>query len=62
MHLIRDDFTRLNAVYFKRSKDGVTKYFSQYFADYRCTGVRSPVDVRLDDSAEFKGGVFTDLC
>ena len=37
--LVRDDFTKLKAVHFMRSKDEVTKYFSQYLADYRFTGV-----------------------
>ena len=53
MLLIRYDFTRLNAVYFMCSKVEVTKYFSQYLADYRFTGVPSPVEVvRTDDAAE----------
>ena len=63
MLMIRDDFTRFNAVYFMRSKNGVSRYFRQYLADYRSTGVTCPVEtVRTDDAAEFKGGTFADLC
>ena len=63
MLMIRDDFTRFNAVYFMRSKDEVSRYFRQYLADYRFTGVPCPVEtVRTDDAAEFKGGAFADLC
>ena len=63
MFMIRDDFSRLNAVYFMRSKDGVTKYFIQYLVDYRFTGVLSPVNVvRTDNAAEFEAGAFADLC
>ena len=52
-----------NAVYFMRSKDEVSRYFRQYLADYRFTGVPCPVGtVRTDDAAEFKGGAFADLC
>ena len=52
--MIRDDFTRFNAVYFMRSKDEVSRYFRQYLADYRYTGVPCPVEtVRTDDTAEF---------
>ena len=38
MLMIRDDFTRLNAIYFMRSKDEVCRYFRQHLADYRFTG------------------------
>ena len=63
MLLIRDDFTRLNSDYFMGSKVEDTKYFMQYLAEYRFTGVPSPVEVvRTDDAAEFKGGAFADLC
>ena len=63
MLMIRDDFTRFNAVYFMRSKDEVSRYFRQYLADYRFTGVPCPVEtVRTDDAAEFKGGAFADIC
>ena len=63
MLMIRDDFTRFNAVYFMRSKDEVSRYFRQYLVDYRVTGVPCPVEtVRTDDVAEFKGGAFADLC
>ena len=42
---------RLNVVYFLRSKDEVTKYFSQYLVDYRFSGVPFPVEViRTDDA------------
>ena len=45
------------------SKVDVNKYFSQNLADYRFTGVPSPVEVvRTDDAAEFKRGAFADLC
>ena len=45
-----------------RSKIEGIKYFSQYLADYRFTGVPFPVEVvRTDDAAEFKGGAFADL-
>ena len=61
--MIRDDFIRFNAVYFTRSKYEVSRYFRQYLADYRFTGVPCPVEtVRTDDAAEFKGGAFADLC
>ena len=33
MLMIRDDFTRSNAVYFMRSKDEVSRYVRQYLAD-----------------------------
>ena len=63
MLLIRDDFTRLNAVYFMRSKIEATKYFSQYLADYCFTDVPSPIEVvRTDNAAESEGGAFADLC
>ena len=63
MLMIRDDFTRFNAVYFMRSKDEVSRYFKQYLAGYHSTGVRCPVEtVRTDDAAEFKVGAFADLC
>ena len=63
MLMIRDDFTRFNAVYFMRSKDEVSRYFRQYLADYRFTGVPCPVEaVRTDDAAEFKGRASADLC
>ena len=63
MLMIRDDFTRFNAVYFMRSKDVVSRYFRQYLVDYRFTGVRCPVEtVRTDDAAEFKGHAFVVLC
>ena len=63
MLMIRDDFTRLNAVYFMRSKDDVSIYFRQYLAGYRFIGVPYPVEtVRTDDAAQFKGGAFADLC
>ena len=63
MLMIRDDFTRFNAVYFMPSKDEVSRYFRQYLADYRFTGVSCPVEtVRTGDAAEFKGGAFADLC
>ena len=35
MLMIRDDFTRFNAVYFMRSKDEFSRYFRQYLVDYR---------------------------
>ena len=61
--MIRDDFTRLNAEYFMRSKDEVSRYFRQHLADYRFTGVPCPVEaVRTDDAAQFNGGAFADLC
>lgn len=54
MLMVRYDLTRLNAVYVVRSEDNVTEYFSQCLADYRFTGVLSPVKiVRTDDAAEF---------
>ena len=63
MLMIRDDFTRFNAVYFMGSKDEVSRYLRQYLTDYRFTGVPCPVEtVRTDDAAEFKGGAFADLC
>ena len=63
MLMIRDDFTRFIDVYSMRSKDEVSRYFRQYLADYRFTGVPCPVEtVRTDDAAEFKGGAFADLC
>ena len=63
MLMIRDDFTRLNAFYFMRSEDEVSRYFRQYLADYRFTGVPCPVEtVRADDAAEFKHEAFADLC
>ena len=63
MLMIRDDFTRFNAVYSMLSKNKVSRYFRQYLADYRFTGVPCPVEtVRTDDAAEFKGGAFADLC
>ena len=63
MLMIRDDFIGFNAIYFMHNKDEVSRYFRQYLADYRFTGVPCPVEtVRTDDAAEFKGGVFTDLC
>ena len=63
MLMIRDDFTRFSAVYFMCSKDEVSRYFSQYLADYRFTGVPCPVEtVRIDDAAKFKGGAFAKLC
>ena len=63
MLMIRDGFTRFNAVYFMRSKDEVSRYFRQYLADYRFTGVPCPVEtVCTDDAAEFEGGAFADLC
>ena len=63
MLMIRDDFTRFNAVYFMRSKDEVSRYFRQYFADSCFTGVPCPVEtVRTDDAAEFKVGAFAVLC
>ena len=61
--LVRDDFTKLKALHFMRSKDEVTKYFSQYLADYRFTGVPPPAEVvRSDNAAECQGGVFANLC
>ena len=46
-----------------RNKDEVSRYFRQYFADYRFTGVPCAVEtVRTDDAAKFKDGVFADLC
>ena len=52
MLMIRDDFTRLNAFYFMRSEDEVSRYFRQYLADYRFTGVPCPVEtVCADDAA-----------
>lgn len=39
MLLIRDDVTRLDAIHFVCSKVEVVKYFSQYLADYRFTGM-----------------------
>ena len=63
MLMIRDDFTRFNAVYFMRSKGEVFRYFRQYLADYRFTGVPCAVEtVRTDDAAEVKGGAFANLC
>ena len=63
MLMIRDDFTRFNAVYFMHSKNEVSRYFKQYRADYRFTGVPCPVEtVRTGDAVEFKGGAFADLC
>ena len=63
MFMIRDDFTRFNVVHLMRRKDEVSRYFRQYLADYRFTGVPCPVEtVRTDDAAEFKGGAFADLC
>ena len=63
MLMIRDDFTRFNAVYFMLSKNEVSRYFRQYLADYRFTGVPCPVEsVRTYDAAEFKGGACADLC
>ena len=63
MLMIRGDFTWFNAVYFMRSKDEVSKYFRQYLADYRFTGVPCPVEtVRTDDAAKFKDEAFADLC
>ena len=60
---IRDDFTRFNAAYFMRSKDEVFRYFRQYLADYRFTGVPCAVEtVRTDDAAEVKGGAFANPC
>ena len=61
--MIRDDFSRFNAVYFMRSKGEVFRYFRQYLADYRFTGVPCAVkSVRTDDAAEVKGGAFANLC
>ena len=37
--MVRYDFTKLKAFHFMRSKNEVTKYFSQYLADNRFTGV-----------------------
>ena len=63
MLMIRDDFTRSNAVDFLRSKDEVSRYVRQYLADYRFAGVPCPVETLCtDDAAEFKGGAFADLC
>ena len=63
MLMIRDDFTRFNAVYFMRSKDEVSIYFRQYLADYRFTGVSCAVEtVRTDEAAEVKGGAFANPC
>ena len=63
MLMIRDYSTRFSAVYFMCSKDEVSRYFRQYLADYRFTGVPWPIEtVRTDDAAEFKGGAFADLC
>ena len=60
--MIRDDFTGFNTVNFMRRKDEVSRYFRQYLADYRFTGVPCPVEtVHTDDAAEFKGGAFADL-
>ena len=57
MLMIRDDFTRFNAVYFMHSKNEVSRYFKQYRADHRFTGVPCPVEtVRTGDAVEFKGG------
>ena len=50
--MIRDDLIRFNAAYFMRSKNEVSRYFRQYLADYRFTGVPCPVEaVRTDDAA-----------
>ena len=54
--IIRDNLPRFNAVYFMRSKNEVTKYFSRYLAGYRFPCVCA------DDAAEFKGEAFIDLC
>ena len=64
MLMVRCDFARFNALYFVRSKDKFfSRYFRQYLADYRFTGVPCPVEtVYTDDAAEFKGGVLADLC
>ena len=63
MLMIRNSFTRFNAVYFMRSKDEVSRYFRRYLADYRFAGAPCPVEtVRNDDAAEFKSGTFADLC
>ena len=63
MLMIRDDFTRFNAVNFMRSKDEGSRYFSQYLADYHFTGVPCPVEtVHTDDAEEFKGGACADVC
>ena len=59
--MTRDDFTRLNAVYFMRCKDEVSRYFRQYLADHRFTVCRVEA-VRTDDAAEFNGGAFADIC
>ena len=46
-----------------RSTDEVSRYFRQYLADYRFTGVQCPVEtVRTDDAAGLKGGAFAHLC
>ena len=45
------------------NKDEVSRYFRQYLADYRFTGVPCPIEaVRTDDAAEFNGGALADLC
>ena len=45
------------------AKTKVSRYFRQYLADYRVTGVPCPVEtVCTDDAAEFKGGAFADVC
>ena len=52
MLMIRDDCTRFNAVYLVLSKNEVSRYFRQYLADYRFTGVPCPVEtVRTDDAS-----------
>ena len=59
MLLVKDDFSRLSAVYFMLSKSEVSKYFKQYLADHRFSGTPSPAEtVRTDDAAKFKSGYF----
>lgn len=48
MCMILYDFTRLNTVYFIRSKDEASKYLSQYLADYRFIDVPFPVLTMLE--------------
>lgn len=62
MLIIRDDFTRLNAVYLMRSRDEAIEYFGQYLVDCRFTSVSSLVEtVDTDDAAEFMGAAFVYL-
>ena len=61
--MIRDDFISFNAANFIRSRVKVFRYFRQYLAGCRFTGVSSPVEsVTTDDDAEFKGGALSAFC